>query len=246
MSALIRFENVSKRFGRQVVLADVNLEINRGEAMVILGESGTGKSVLAKMLIGLVRPDTGKIWFDGQNITELDEPGLLEVRKRIAMCFQGNALFDSMTIGENVAYPLREHTTLSEEQIAQTVRDKLCMVSLEGIENKIPSQLSGGMRKRVALARAIAAEPEVLIYDEPTTGLDPPNTRKISELICTLNEKLKITSIVITHDMACAFFIADRVALLSDQKISAVMTKNELLASGRDDIREFVEAMPRW
>jgi phospholipid/cholesterol/gamma-HCH transport system ATP-binding protein len=243
---LIRFENVTKSFGKLKVFESLDLEINRGEAMVILGESGTGKSVLAKMLIGLVPPTSGKIWFDNIDVAELDEAGLLEVRKRIAMCFQGNALFDSMTIAENIAYPLREHTKMSDDEIAGTVREKLEMVGLEGIENKLPSQLSGGMKKRVALARAIAAKPEVLIFDEPTTGLDPPNTRKISELIVRLNEKLKITSIVITHDMACAFFVADRVALIGDGKIAAVMTKDELLGSPREEIREFVEAMPRW
>lgn len=247
MEPLIRFENVCKSFGKHRVFDGLTLEINRGEAMVILGESGTGKSVMLKMLIGLIKPTSGKIWFDGIDLTTLDEEGFLEVRRRIAMCFQGNALFDSMTNGENVAYPLREHKEhLSEEQIAHTVREKLSWVGLEGVEAKLPSQLSGGMRKRVALARAIASDPQVMLYDEPTTGLDPPNTRKISDLICRLNERMKVTSIVITHDMACAFFVADRVALLGGGKVISVMSKEEMLNTPREEVKEFVEAMPRW
>jgi phospholipid/cholesterol/gamma-HCH transport system ATP-binding protein len=243
---LIKFSGVKKSFGKLHVFESLDLEVKRGEVLVVLGESGSGKSVLLKMLIGLVRPDAGEILFDGTNLTELDEEGFEAVRRRIAMLFQGNALFDSMTILDNVAYPLREHSDMEEDEIKKTVTEKLGLVGLEDIENKLPSQLSGGMRKRVALARAIACNPEVLLYDEPTTGLDPPNTRRISELIRKLNEQLNVTSLVITHDMASAYFVADRVALLNDGRISAVMTRDEMVSSDREEIKEFVEAMPRW
>jgi phospholipid/cholesterol/gamma-HCH transport system ATP-binding protein len=246
VDALIQFESVKKAFKKQRIYESLDLTIHKGETLVILGESGTGKSVILKMLIGLIRPDGGSIRFDGEELSGLDEEGFQPVRRRIAMLFQGNALFDSMSVGENVAYPLREHTDMSDEQIGQKVRERLELVGLEGTEHKMPSQLSGGMKRRVALARAIASNPEVLLYDEPTTGLDPLNTRRISELIKRMKEKLSITSVVVTHDLASAFFVADRIALLADGKIYAVMTPDEMIASDREEIKEFVEAMPRW
>lgn len=246
MEQLIHFEGVKKAFKKQRIYESLDLTINKGETLVILGESGTGKSVMLKMLIGLIRPDGGSIRYAGDELSGLDEEGFQPVRRKIAMLFQGNALFDSMTVGENVAYPLREHTDMSDEQIAAKVREKLELVGLEGTEHKMPSQLSGGMKRRVALARAIASQPEVLLYDEPTTGLDPLNTRRISELIKRMKEKLHITSVVVTHDLASAFFVADRIALLADGKINAVMTPEEMIASDREEIKEFVEAMPRW
>lgn len=240
----IEFAGVKKAFGAKVVYEELNLAIRRGETMAILGGSGTGKSVALKLLIGLLAPDAGSIRFDGQEVVGLDEHQLLPVRRRISMLFQGGALFDSLSAAENVAYPLREHFQMSEEEISDRVAERLEMVGLPGIEELRPADLSGGMRKRLALARAIAADPEVILYDEPTTGLDPANTRRISELIRSVQQRMKVTSIVVTHDMPSAFMVSDRMAMLHERRIIAVLPRDDFRRSAIPAIRQFVTAMP--
>lgn len=240
---LIEFSQVRKAFGSKSIFDDLTLSVRRGETMTILGGSGSGKSVMLKLLIGLLRTDSGSIRFDGQELCALSETQLLPVRRRISMLFQGGALFDSISVGENVAYPLREHFKLSDSELRSRVQQKLAQVGLPGIEEMRPSELSGGMRKRVAIARAIAADPEVLLYDEPTTGLDPINTRRINELILSIQHDLKVTSLVVTHDMASAFMVADRMAMLSDRRIIATLPREEFRRSSDPAIHSFVHAM---
>jgi len=240
---LIRFENLSKAFGPKVIYDGLNLSVRAGEILTVIGGSGTGKSVLLKCLIGLMRADAGKIWFDGQDVTELGEADFEPVRRKIGMVFQGAALFDSLTVGENVAYPLREHHPhMSEEELAHRVALTLNMVNLPGIEGMRPSDLSGGMRKRVGLARAIATEPEVILWDEPTTGLDPISTRVIDELIVSMKKELGCTSIVVTHDMESAFAVSDRIGMLANRKIVQVGTVAEMQASQLKEVRAFFDA----
>ncbi|MFZ5441714.1 MAG: ABC transporter ATP-binding protein [Myxococcota bacterium] len=240
---LIRWEGLWKSFGPKRIYEGLELEVRRGETLTIIGGSGTGKSVLLKCLIGLLYPDRGHIWFEGGDVTTYGEAQIREVRKRVAMVFQGAALFDSLTVGENIAYPLREHLTdLSEDEIAARVAKNLKMVNLPGIEHMRPSDLSGGMRKRVGLARAIAIEPEVILYDEPTTGLDPISTRIIDELIVSMKQQLGCTSIVVTHDMDSAFRVSDRMAMLARRKIVASGTVAEMQASTNPDVRAFFDA----
>jgi phospholipid/cholesterol/gamma-HCH transport system ATP-binding protein len=239
----IEFVGVRKAFGAKVIYEDLTLSVRRGETLTILGGSGTGKSVMLKLLIGLVSADAGSIRFDGQELTGLSEDALLPVRRRISMLFQGGALFDSISVGENVAYPLREHFRLTEAELAERVQKKLALVGLPGTEHLRPAELSGGMRKRVAIARAIAADPEVLLYDEPTTGLDPINTRRINELIRSIQRDLQVTSLVVTHDMASAFMVSDRMALLADRRIRATLPRDEFRRSRDPAIHDFVHAM---
>ncbi len=240
---LIKWEGLWKAFGRKSIFEGLDLEVRRGETITIIGGSGTGKSVLLKCLIGLLYPDRGHIWFEGRDVMTFGEAEIREVRKRVAMVFQGAALFDSLTVGENIAYPLREHLKeLSEEEIAARVAKNLKMVNLPGIEQMRPSDLSGGMRKRVGLARAIAIEPEVILYDEPTTGLDPISTRIIDELIVSMKQQLGCTSIVVTHDMDSAFRVSDRMAMLARRKIVASGTVAEMQASTNPDVRAFFDA----
>lgn len=242
-TAFIEFRQVRQAFGKNRLYDDLSLCVNRGETMTILGGSGSGKSVMLKLLIGLLKPDSGVIRFDGQDLVPLDEQKLLPVRRRISMLFQGGALFDSLSVGENVAYPIHEHLHLSAKQVAERVAEKLALVGLPGIENMWPAELSGGMRKRVAIARAIAADPEVLLYDEPTTGLDPINTRRINELIMSIQRNLRVTSLVVTHDMASAFMISDRMAMLSERRILATLPCEEFRRSQESAIHDFVSAM---
>jgi phospholipid/cholesterol/gamma-HCH transport system ATP-binding protein len=218
---LIRFRGVKKRFGAKVVFDGLDLDVCRGQTTTVLGGSGVGKSVLLKMLIGLLRPDEGTIEFDGQELTKLDDQALAHIRGRIGMLFQGSALFDSMTVLENVAYGLREHMPgrSHRKEIVARVAEVLAMVGLPGTEALTPAELSGGMKKRVALARTIALMPEVLLYDEPTTGLDPPNAARIAELIREINTNMKVTSIVVTHDMHTAFTVSDRMVMLRDGRV---------------------------
>ena len=240
---LISWKNVYKAFGPKRIFEGLDLEVRRGETLTIIGGSGTGKSVMLKCLIGLLYPDRGNIWFEGADVTTFGEKEIREVRKRVAMVFQGAALFDSLTVGENIAYPLREHLKdLNETQIAERVAKNLKMVNLPGIEQMRPSDLSGGMRKRVGLARAIAIEPEVILYDEPTTGLDPISTRVIDELIISMKQQLGCTSIVVTHDMDSAFRVSDRMAMLSKRRIVASGTVKEMQASTNPDVRAFFDA----
>lgn len=241
--SLIELKNVHKAFGDNRIYEDLCLEVRAGEKLTLIGGSGTGKSVLLKMLIGLLSPDSGEIWFDGRRIDELGETAFLEVRRRIGMLFQGAALFDSMSVFENVAYGLVELGERDESVVRARVREVLEWVGLPGIEDRRPAELSGGMKKRVGLARAVAPGPEVLLYDEPTTGLDPINVLRISQLIVELNARLGMTSIIVTHDMPSAFMVSDRIAVLLDRRIP-VVDRPEAIRSSRDPrVYDFVNAM---
>ena len=244
--ALVSYRGIWKAFGKKRIYDGLDLDIRKGEVMTIIGGSGTGKSVMLKMLIGLLYPDRGELFFDGTDVTLLKERDLLPVRRRVAMVFQNSALFDSLTVGENVAYGLREHCSeLEESAIAERVAERLEMVGLPKTEQTMPSDLSGGMRKRVALARALAVDPEVVLYDEPTTGLDPITTSRINHLIVTLAERLHLTSIQVTHDMQSAFEVSTRIAMLSARRIVAVGTVDEIRASKLDEVQDFIRGMYR-
>lgn len=241
---LIVFTGLKKSFGPKVIYTGLDLEVRRGETLTVIGGSGTGKSVLLKCLIGLLQPDAGSIRFDGKELVGLSEEEFIPIRRQIAMLFQGAALFDSLTVGENIAYPIREHfRKMPEAEIADRVAEKLEMVGLPGIEKMKPADLSGGMKKRVGLARAIAIDPAVVLYDEPTTGLDPINTRRINELIVKLNEALDVTSIVVTHDMESAYMVSHRMAMLYDHRIIAKGTVDEMRSSDLPVVRNFVKGM---
>lgn len=230
-----------KVFDGHEVLRGVDLAVRPGESLTIIGGSGTGKSVLLRLIIGLLKPEAGQILLDGQDIVPLPERELLRIRRKVGMVFQGSALFDSLSVGENVAFALREHTRLGEAEIAARVREALDLVGLDMVENMEPAELSGGMRKRVAVARAIALPPSILLYDEPTTGLDPGNVEKIVELILELKTKLGVTSIVVTHDMPSAMKLSDRIAMLHQGRIAAVGTPEEVQATHHSLIRDFIE-----
>jgi phospholipid/cholesterol/gamma-HCH transport system ATP-binding protein len=217
--SLIELKNISKRFGWQVVLDGVDLKIRSGESLVVIGASGSGKSVMLKHIVGLLKPDDGEVYFDGQRTDDMGEVELVEIRKRFGFLFQMGALFDSMTCAENVAFPLVEHSQKTSGQIAQVVKEKLAMIGLPDVGPKFPAQLSGGQRKRVALARAIALDPQVILYDEPTTGLDPIRSDVINELILKLRRELAVTSVVVTHDMTSAFKVATRMVMLHKGKL---------------------------
>jgi phospholipid/cholesterol/gamma-HCH transport system ATP-binding protein len=240
---LISFVGVKKAFGPKLIYDTLELEIHRGEALTIVGRSGVGKSVMLKMLIGLLSTDAGSIHFDGHEVTKMGPEELRALRQRIAMLFQGGALFDSMNVAENVAYGLEEHfrSTMTKQDIAERVDWALELVGLPGIERMRPSSLSGGMRKRVALARAIAVRPEVVLYDEPTTGLDPINTARINHLIIGLQERLNITTVVVTHDMKSAFEISDRLAMVDDGRIVLAGTADEFRATTDQRVANFIE-----
>ena len=221
---MIRLANVSKIYDGKYALRDINLNIKKGETLAVIGGSGSGKSTLLQLLIGLIHPDGGEIYIGGQETTRLSEKELDRVRLNMGMVFQYSALFDSMTVGDNVAFGLREHKKLPEPEIQRIVQEKLALVGLYGVENKLPGELSGGMKKRVGLARAIAIEPEIIFYDEPSSGLDPITTAKIDELIVDMQHKLGVTSVVVTHDMASACRIADRIAMIYEGELIAVDT----------------------
>jgi phospholipid/cholesterol/gamma-HCH transport system ATP-binding protein len=240
---LIRFRGAKKAFGPKVIFADLNLDLRKGETTTILGASGSGKSVMLKMLIGLIPADAGEILFDGDDVTKKDERELTDVRRRIAYLFQGAALFDSLDVGENVAYGLREQywNTMTEEEIQHRVEQSLGLVGLPGIELMRPSDLSGGMKKRVGLARTLALQPEVLLYDEPTTGLDPINTARINHLINGIKKALGITSVVVTHDMGTAFTVSDRVAMLGRGRVLMSGQKEEFKTTTDPYVRDFIE-----
>ena len=221
---MIRLANVSKVYDGKYALRDINLNIKKGETLAVIGGSGSGKSTLLQLLIGLIRPDSGEIYIGGQETTHLSEKELDKVRLNMGMVFQYSALFDSMTVGENVAFGLREHKNLPEAEIQRIIKEKLALVGLPGVEDKLPGELSGGMKKRVGLARAIAIEPEIIFYDEPSSGLDPITTAKIDELIVDMQRKLGVTSVVVTHDMASACRIADRIAMVYEGELIAVDT----------------------
>lgn len=238
---MIEIQGLEKRFGRKVVLDGLDLTVPRGKNTVVIGGSGTGKSVLIKCVVGLLRADAGEILIDGEDVTKMDEREIVRVRRKFGMLFQGSALFDSMNVGENVAFALRRLRLYPERQIREVVEEKLSMVGLRDIQHLMPSELSGGMKKRVGLARAIASEPEILLYDEPTTGLDPIMADVINDLIISLRELLGVTSISITHDMASAYKIADHIAMLYKGKIVEVGTPEEIRASRNPVVSQFVE-----
>jgi phospholipid/cholesterol/gamma-HCH transport system ATP-binding protein len=238
--AFVRFEDVHKAFGSKQVLGGITFDIRHGETMVVLGGSGSGKSVLIRHIIGLHRPDRGRVVVDGEDIGGYDEEELIPVRKKVAMLFQSGALFDSMSVLDNVAYGLREHTDLEEDAIRDIVRAKLALVELEGVEDLMPSELSGGMKKRVALARSISMDPRCILYDEPTTGLDPVTARTINDLIRSLQARLDVTSVVVTHDIQSAFYVGDRIGYLYEGTMDFVGTVDEARTSRQERLRHFL------
>ncbi len=240
---MIRLVDIHKSFKGFQVLNGVDLEIGDNEITVIIGGSGGGKSVLLKHIIGLIRPDSGHIFIDDVDITELKEKALFKIRNRFGMLFQDAALFDSMTVGENVAFPLVEHTKHNTAQITEIVAKKLGDVGLSGIEQKYPSELSGGMRKRVGLARAIALDPEILLFDEPTTGLDPITTAATDQLIIDIHQRLKLTCVVISHDIKSTFKIADKIAMLYKGKIVEQGDPESFRHSSNPIVTAFIEGV---
>lgn len=238
----VEFRDVSKAYGTKQVLRGANLQVFRGEVLVILGGSGTGKSVTLRHMLGLEAPDSGRVIVEEEDVTDLPEEELYRIRKKFGMLFQSGALFDSMTVFENVAFPLREHTDMSEEEIARNVREKLELVNLPNTEHLMPVDLSGGMRKRVGLARSIVLDPKVILYDEPTTGLDPITSQTINELIIDLQAKLNVTSVVVTHDIHSAFSVGDRIAFLHQGVFEWVGPMDEARDSDHPRLREFLKA----
>lgn len=241
---MIEVENVYLSFGKRKILEDVNLTVRDGETMVILGASGSGKSTLLKLIIGLLKPDSGSIRIDGKEISSLDEREMNDERRHMGMVFQYSALFDSMTVKENVAFGLRQHTDLSEDKIESIVAEKLRLVGLDNIGNLMPANLSGGMKKRVSLARAIALNPEIILYDEPTAGLDPIRSTDISLLIMRMKEEMKATSIVVTHDLRSAEMVADRIAFLYEGSFLAIGTAESLRSSEDRRVKQFMNGLP--
>lgn len=237
----IRFANVEKSFGPKKVLRGVNLEVTRGETLVVLGGSGSGKSVLLRHAVGLVRPDAGQVFVEEREISRLDEEELQETRKKVGMLFQSGALFDSMTVQENVSFALIEHTDWDEAKVLARVEEVLRLVELEGALDLMPSDLSGGMRKRVALARAIALAPAAILYDEPTTGLDPITANTINHLIRSLQKRLGVTSVVVTHDIQSAFTVGDRIAFLHEGRILYHGTTADARTAGEPLLRNFLQ-----
>lgn len=235
--------NLVKRFGDQVVLDDLNFHVNKGEILVIMGGSGCGKSTLLRLLIGAMRPTSGSIEMLGTDLTRLDEEGLDDLRKKTGILFQSGALFNSMTVGENIALPLKEHTKLSADVIGIMVKMKLEMVGLRDFEHLKPAEISGGMKKRVGLARAMALDPQIMFYDEPSAGLDPVASAMIDELMMDLNKKTGVTSIVVTHDMGSAFKIAHRMILLFKGRAVAVGTPAEIRASADPLVQQFINGL---
>ncbi len=240
---MIEVRDLTKRFGTQHVLDGVSFRIENGESVSIIGRSGGGKSVLLKHIIGLLQPDAGEVFIDGENIVTMNERQLLRVRERFGMVFQGAALFDSMTVEENVAFPLERKRKFTPGEIARRVAAALEMVDLPGTQGKNPAELSGGMRKRVGLARAIVYEPQIVLYDEPTTGLDPIVSDSIDKLIMRVRDQLKVTSIVVTHDMRSARRVGNHVVMLHDKKIYANCTPEALFASTDPIVRQFVDGV---
>lgn len=237
---MIKLVNVSMAYRNKQVLENINLEIPQGEIMVIIGPSGSGKSTILRLMIGLARPTGGEVWINGREISRLSEEELNVIRRKMGMVFQYSALFDSMTVGENVAFGLRQHTALTEEEIARVVRRRLKMVGLVGQENVMPSELSGGMKKRVSLARAIAVNPQIVLYDEPTAGLDPIMSTTIDRLIISTRRVLGVTSVVVTHHMSSAFNIADRVAMIYEGRIIETGTVSEIQKSANPIVQQFI------
>lgn len=237
---MIEVEGLTKSFGKKQVLRGANLRVEKGESMVVIGGSGSGKSVLIKHIIGLLKPDGGKVRVEGKDITGLDEKGLYEVRRKFGMLFQGAALFDSMNVWENVSFVLLREKHMNRSDARHLATEKLKMVGLAGVEDLMPSELSGGMKKRVGLARAIAYEPEILLYDEPTTGLDPIMADAINDLIIEMKRRLSVTSITITHDMNSAYKIADRISMLYLGEIIETGTPEQIKNTENPIVRQFI------
>jgi phospholipid/cholesterol/gamma-HCH transport system ATP-binding protein len=237
---VIRVEHVGKRLNGTEVLRDVSFQVMSGEIFVLMGPSGTGKSVLLKNLIGLLRPDTGAIYIWDEPVHQMGEEEFDRLRLRMGVVFQSTALFDSLTVGENIAFPMRRHRQMSRRMIRTEVMDLLALVGLEQAADRLPAMLSGGMRKRVAIARALALDPDLVFYDEPTAGLDPPTSRDVDALIAMLGRELGVTSVVVTHDLATAFGIADRLAVLAQGQVLALGTPAEVRADRRPVVQHFI------
>ncbi len=238
--SLIRLNNLHKRFGRLVVLDGVNLTIERGQSVVIIGASGSGKSVLLKHIVGLLKPDEGEVWYEDTRVDTLPERKLMEIRRHFGFLFQMGALFDSLNVFDNIAFPITEHTQKRPDEVASVVNQKLSLIGLPDVGKKMPAELSGGQRKRVALARAIALNPDVILYDEPTTGLDPIRSDVINELILKLKREMQITSIVVTHDMNSAFKVGDRIVMLYEGKIVFDGSPKQIQSETNPIVRRFV------
>ena len=240
---MIEVRDLKKGFGPQPVLDGVNFRIEKGESVVIIGRSGGGKSVLLKNLIGLIKPDAGQVFIEGEDITPMNERELIRVRQRFGMLFQGAALFDSLTVAENVGFAFRRNRSLTPGEIARKVAGALEMVDLPGVENKKPAELSGGMKKRVGLARAIVYQPEIVLYDEPTTGLDPIVSDSIDQLMMRVRDRLRVTTVVVTHDMRSARRVGQRILMLHDKKIYATGTPDQIFASADPVVKQFIEGV---
>jgi phospholipid/cholesterol/gamma-HCH transport system ATP-binding protein len=239
-AVMIDVQDLYKSFSGFPVLKGINLKMHEGTTTVVLGGSGSGKTVLMKHIMGLFKPDKGRVMVDGQDVSTMARHELSTFRERMGMVFQSAALFDSMTVGDNVAFPLREHTGLTETQIKEKVKEKLAVVDLHDVEQKYPAELSGGMRKRVGLARAIIREPKIVLYDEPTTGLDPLTTESVDEMILHARERLQVTSVVISHDIGSAFHIADRIAVINEGRIVEEGTPAEVRKTQEPFTRQFL------
>ncbi|RKY32468.1 MAG: ABC transporter ATP-binding protein [Candidatus Omnitrophota bacterium] len=242
---MIEIEGIHKFFGNKKVLDGLSLKVEKGTTCVIIGRSGCGKSVLLKHIDGILRPDEGRVKVDGRDVSELKGKDMDALRLKISMVFQGGALFDSMTVGENVGFGLIEHTEISQKDLLRSVEESLSLVDLHGIAHLMPSELSGGMKKRVALARAICIRPEIILYDEPTTGVDPITSDSINKLIRSLHDKLKVTSIVVTHDMKSAYCVADKIAMLYKGKIIAEGLPDEIQNSQHPIVHQFVNGLAK-
>ncbi|MBQ1249373.1 MAG: ABC transporter ATP-binding protein [Selenomonadales bacterium] len=239
---MIKLIDLNMEYGERIIMRDVNLTIKKGETLAVVGPSGTGKSTLLKLLIGLARPTSGQVWVDGKEISRLKEKELDEARLGMGMVFQYSALFDSMSVGENVAFGLRQHTDMKEDEIRRVVEERLAGVGLAGLADAMPNELSGGMKKRVGLARALAFKPNIILYDEPSSGLDPIMSRKIDELILETQKNFGVTSVVVTHDMESAYRIADRIAVLYEGRFVQIGTPDEIRRSDHPYVQEFVRA----
>lgn len=237
---MIQIVNLYKSFADKRVLQGINLTIEKGETMVVIGQSGSGKSVLIKHLIGILKPDSGEIFVDGVETTQLKEDELQKITRKFGMLFQGAALFDSLTVSQNVSFGLDRYTDFSPEKKRELVAESLAKVGLKGVENLMPHELSGGMKKRVGLARAIAYRPEIILYDEPSTGIDPIRADAINELINVMKKELEVTSVVITHDMVSSYKVADRIAMLYEGKIIEIGTPEEIKNSKNEIVQQFI------
>ena len=239
----INIEHVKKAFGKNVVLKDVNLKVKEGESVCTLGKSGTGKSVILQCIAGLLKPDEGKILIYGENVPKLDDEEIQELRKKLGFLFQSGALYDSMSVRQNLEFPLKRLTDLSDTEINDKVKEALDQVGLANSIDKMPSELSGGMKKRIGLARTLITDPKIMLYDEPTTGLDPATSREISKLILQIQKKYKTTSIIVTHDMECARMVADRIVVLKDGEYIVEGTFEELQKNDDPFVKSFFEGL---